>query len=76
MLNLGDDGFYTLNLVRKRYQSVKVVDVKPPVIEEALNHPDFTVATYNTVKGCDQQRKFGLCFSFVKHIFLLEFLCP
>lgn len=29
----------------------------------------------NTMKGFDQ-REFGLRFSFVKHILLLEFLCP
>lgn len=53
-----------------------IVNVKPAVIEEALNNPYFTNATFNTRKGFDQQCKFGLCFSFVKHILLLEFLCP
>lgn len=60
----------------KGTKSIKAVNVKPAVIEEALNQPDFTNATCNTMKGFDQQHKFGLCFSFVKHILLLEFLCP
>lgn len=60
----------------KGTKSIKVVNVKPAVIEEALNHPDFTNATCNTIKRFDQPHKFGLCFSSVKHIVLLEFLCP
>lgn len=60
----------------KGTKSIKVVNVKSAVIEEALNQPDFTNATCNTIKRFDQQCKFGLCFSFVEHILLLEFLCP
>lgn len=37
----------------KGTKSIKVVNVKPAVIEEALNHPDFTNATCNTIKRFD-----------------------
>lgn len=65
----------SVTLWGKGTKFIKVVNVKSAVIEEAQNHPNFTNSLVNTMEGFDWQRKFGLCFIFVKHILLLEFLC-